>query len=304
MIIYAPLLWREERAPICSKFQIMDIEKFDFDSLTDEQFNKFIWSLDALKARLNRVSVEELEREFEGKSLYLQENEHYELTELEVGEFVETLFERRALGNGEVVVPFEEIQSHEYRLWLSQKMRNRRGVSDGEAPGQLSSPQIDYSGYRMWRYNPVIFYKEDGKARHRLMLLDDDETLTFLENREFALSRKRWHCTYNTVDGCFVCLRLHAVIQTGPDDIGRQRLFPNSLDGDTGRYLSDKTFHSDSSERLHKESFHHLWTVGLVNPVSRAHRDLFLQPVCCSCHSRTIDSTDFRPFPFLHSPSG
>ena len=46
----------------------MDIEKFDFDSLTDEQFNKFIWSLDALKARLNRVSVEELEREFEGKT--------------------------------------------------------------------------------------------------------------------------------------------------------------------------------------------------------------------------------------------
>ena len=38
----------------------MDIDKFDFDSLTDEQFNKFIWSLDALKARLNRVSVEEL----------------------------------------------------------------------------------------------------------------------------------------------------------------------------------------------------------------------------------------------------
>lgn len=187
MIIYAPLCWREERAPTCSKFQIMDIEKFDFDSLTDEQFNKFIWSLDALKVRLNRVSVEELECEFEGKSLYLLENEHYELTELEVGEFVETLFERRSLGNGEVVVPFEEIQSHEYRLWLSQKKGNRGGVRDGEAYGQLSSPQIDYSGYRMWRYNPIIFYKEDGKARHRLMLLDDDETLTFLENREFAI---------------------------------------------------------------------------------------------------------------------
>lgn len=47
--------------------------------------------------------------------------------------------------------------------------------------------RILYAGYRMWRYNPVIFYKEDGKARHRLMLLDDDETLTFLENREFAI---------------------------------------------------------------------------------------------------------------------
>ncbi len=39
----------------------MGIDGFDFDSLTDEQFNKFIWSLDALKAKLNRVSVDELE---------------------------------------------------------------------------------------------------------------------------------------------------------------------------------------------------------------------------------------------------
>lgn len=143
--------------------------------------------MDALKAKLNRVSVEELEREFEGKSVYLLENEHYDLVELEVGEFVDTVFERKALGNGEVVVPFEEIQSREYRLWLSQKMRNRRTVREGEAPLQLSSPLIDYSGYRMWRYNPVIFYKDGGKARHRLMLLDDEETLRFLENREFAI---------------------------------------------------------------------------------------------------------------------
>lgn len=165
----------------------MGIDGFDFDSLTDEQFNKFIWSLDALKAKLNRVSVDELEREFEGKSLYLLENEHYELAELEVGEFVDAVFERKALGSGEVVVPFEEIQSREYRLWLSQKMRNKRTVREGEAPLQLSSHQIDYSCYRMWRYNPVIFYKDGGKARHRLMLLDDEETMKFLENREFAI---------------------------------------------------------------------------------------------------------------------
>ena len=55
-------------------FDVMGIDGFDFDSLTDEQFNKFIWSLDALKAKLNRVSVEELEREFEEKSLYLLDN--------------------------------------------------------------------------------------------------------------------------------------------------------------------------------------------------------------------------------------
>lgn len=164
---------------ICSKFQIMDIEKFDFDSLTDDQFNKFIWSLDALKARLNRVSVDELEREFDGKSLYLLDNEHYELSELTIGEFVEVVFERRS-STGGVIVPFEEIQSREYRLWLSQKMRGKG--ADGDV-----ATRIDYSGYRMWRYNPVIFYKDEGKARHRLMLLDDDETLTFLENREFAI---------------------------------------------------------------------------------------------------------------------
>lgn len=127
----------------------MGIDGFDFDSLTDEQFNKFIWSLDALKAKLNRVSVEELEREFEGKSLYLLENEHYELSELEVGEFVDTVFERNTLGNGEVVVPFEEIQSREYRLWLSQKMRNKRTVREGEAPPSvvLSSDRLQRLSY-------------------------------------------------------------------------------------------------------------------------------------------------------------
>ena len=165
----------------------MDVVDFDFDSLTDEQFNKFIWSLDGLKAKLRRVSVDELEREFEEKSRYLLYNEHYELSELEVCEFVEAVFERKTLGLGDVVLPFEEIQSHEYRLWLSQKMSGGRRVSEGEAPGQKSSLKIDYSGYRMWRYNPVIFYKEGGKARHRLLLLDDEETLAFLENREFAI---------------------------------------------------------------------------------------------------------------------
>ena len=102
----------------------MVVEHFDFDSLSDEDFNKFVWSLDALKARLNRVSVDELEREFDGKSLYLLDNEHYELSELTVGEFVEVVFERRSPIGG-VIVPFEEIQSREYRLWLSQKMRGK-----------------------------------------------------------------------------------------------------------------------------------------------------------------------------------
>ena len=47
--------------------------------------------------------------------------------------------------------------------------------------------KIDYSGYRMWRYNPVIFYKDGKKNKHRLLLKEDYETLSFLESRDFAI---------------------------------------------------------------------------------------------------------------------
>lgn len=166
----------------------MDIDRFDFDSLTDEQFNKFIWALDDVKARLSRVSVEKLEEEFDGKSDYLLNNEHYELVELELEEFVETVFERRFMSTGESLVPFEEIQSYEYRLWLKQEiMRSKRDSEKKGDSGKSAPSGIDYSGYRMWRYNPVVFYKDGKKARHRLLLKDDDETLLFLKSRQFAI---------------------------------------------------------------------------------------------------------------------
>ena len=66
------------------------------------------------------------------------------------------------------------------------------------------------------------------------------------------------------------------------------------------------SYHSAPSEGSAFDSSHHLWTVGLVSPVSRAHRDLFLHPGCCSCHSRTIVANGLssfvaflRPFPSL-----
>lgn len=166
----------------------MNTDFVDFDSMSDDQFNKFLWSLVDVKSRLSRVSVDELEREFDGKSDYLLDNGHYDLIELELWEFVETLFERRSLALPDVVVPFEEIQSYEYRLWLKQKLRSQRVDSLSEdCSCQFNPSQIDYSGYRMWRYNPIIFYKDGKKARHRLMLKDDDETVAFLENRQFAI---------------------------------------------------------------------------------------------------------------------
>lgn len=160
----------------------------DYDSMSDDEFNKFLWSLVDVKSRLGRVCVDELEREFDGKSDYLLDNGHYDLIELELWEFVETLFERHSLALRDVVVPFEEVQSYEYRLWLKQKLSRQRveSLSD-ECFSQLNPSPIDYSGYRMWRYNPIIFYKDGKKARHRLMLKDDDETLAFLENRQFAI---------------------------------------------------------------------------------------------------------------------
>lgn len=174
--------------PFCSKFfKVMDDESFDFDSLTDEQFNKFIWALADAKARMSRVSISELDHEFEDKSIYLLNNDHFDLVEIEPGEFVEIIFERRFREVGEPVIPFEEIQSYEYQLWLKQKKRGCRSKSSGEKATQAESSFIDYSGYRMWKYNPVILYKEGKRARHRLYLKDDDETLSFIENRQFAI---------------------------------------------------------------------------------------------------------------------
>ena len=127
------------------------------------------------------------EMNVECKSDYLQCGEHYELSELYPDEFVELLFERKAFEQGEGIIPFEEVQSYEYQLWLKQKIRNKALRSESSNSEDAQSEKIDYSGYRMWRYNPVVFYKDGKKNRHRLLLKDDGESLSFLNGRDFAI---------------------------------------------------------------------------------------------------------------------
>lgn len=175
----------------------MSNDNIDIEKLTDDQFREYLLSRGDEKVRLSRLSVDELEKEFDLKSDCLLFDDHYEFSDLYLREFIEVVFERNVLNAAGVSVPFEEIQSYEYQVWLKQYIRNKRLEKDlkkesgSEATGSplLSSllPKIDYSAYRMWRYNPIVFCKENNKSFHRLLLKDDEETLMFLENRQFAI---------------------------------------------------------------------------------------------------------------------
>lgn len=163
-----------------SKLEVQNINPAD---VLDEEFYDFLIARSDYWTKQNRVSVAELEAEFETKSNYLLYNEHYELCEIGLYEFVDTLFDCGGSVDLSSDVPFEEIQSYEYRYWIDQKKRLKS--LESESP---TSDKVDYSGYRMWRYNPVIFYKEGKKKnRHRLLLKEDEDTMTFLENRDFAI---------------------------------------------------------------------------------------------------------------------
>ena len=77
---------------------------------------------------------------------------------------------------GHEMEPFEEIMSHEYKdIWLPQK----------------GSKSIDYSGYGMWRYNPIVLYRtrKQGKLvnEHHILFKNDAESFDFLEERKFAI---------------------------------------------------------------------------------------------------------------------
>lgn len=164
-------------------FSKLDVQNINPADVSDEEFYDFLIARSDYWTKQNRVSVAELEAEFETKSNYLLYNEHYELSEIGLSEFVDTLFERGGSVDLSSDVPFEEIQSYEYRYWIDQKKRLKS--LESESPG---SDKVDYSGYRMWRYNPVIFYKEGKKKnRHRLLLKEDEDTMSFLENRDFAI---------------------------------------------------------------------------------------------------------------------
>lgn len=119
--------------------------------------------------------TQQIIREFHEKSEYLLHNSavsDFELEEIELREFIEWIFERK-VGYQDFVQPFEDVQSQEYLLWKQQKKEGRT--------------QMDYKGYACWRYNPVVFYKDGEKNRHRIILHDDEATLSFLEKRQFAL---------------------------------------------------------------------------------------------------------------------
>lgn len=136
----------------------------------------------------DRIPLDELEKDFEKKTQYLTYNEFYELQEVRLVYFLEILFGNRLDFIDGEVMPFEEIQSEEYQHWLTQRKEGKKNKTDvGVPPGQTSPTHVDYSAYRMWRYNPVVFYKDGTQARFRLLLLDDYETIDFLENRRFAI---------------------------------------------------------------------------------------------------------------------
>lgn len=113
--------------------------------------------------------------EFHEKSDYLltsPEVAELDLEEIDMREFIEWIFERR-IGSDNLVLPFEDRQSNEYKNWKEQKKERRK--------------QIDYKGYACWRYSPIVYYKEDGKNCHWIIFNDDEECLSFLEQRQFAL---------------------------------------------------------------------------------------------------------------------
>lgn len=131
------------------------------------------------------VPVEEIEKEFEAKSLALSD----EFFEVGLQGFLTEVFEREDARTGEMgVQPFEEVQSAEYQNWRKQKQQLAVKRGQGVPEEQLV---MDYSGYGCWRYNPIVFYQEvvDGqkKNRHRIILKDDEASLLFISGRKFAI---------------------------------------------------------------------------------------------------------------------
>ncbi|MFK1951666.1 hypothetical protein ACIXFX_24205 [Bacteroides fragilis] len=107
------------------------------------------------------VPVEEIEKEFEAKSLALAD----EFFEVGLQGFLAEVFEREVARTGEMgVQPFEEVQSAEYQNWRKQKQQLAVKRSQGVPEEQLV---MDYSGYGCWRYNPIVFYQEvvDGQKK-------------------------------------------------------------------------------------------------------------------------------------------
>ncbi len=131
-------------------------------------------------------SKEEVEDEFRQKNCYLLGKapfvgnrllEELDLVPVTQREFIEYIFERDCY-NEKDVQPFEEERSKEYIIWLTQYKMNRMNRKNGKA-----APAFDYSGYACWRYNPIVFIRQDGKNRHHLILKEDgDASFDYIED--------------------------------------------------------------------------------------------------------------------------
>lgn len=119
---------------------------------------------------------------FREKSRFLLQRSKYNpyvFSEIYLRDFIGYVFERKD-GDGIEIEPFEEEGSHEYRdIWLPQHDKRVK--------------KIDYSGYGIWRYNPIVLYrtKENGKLinKHSIILKDyaSNDKLDFIESRIFSI---------------------------------------------------------------------------------------------------------------------
>ena len=112
---------------------------------------------------------------FREKSDFLLNQTPFDFSEIYFRDFIACVFERKNM-RGQEVEPFEERGSREYTdIWLPQK----------------ENEQVDYSGYGMWRYNPIILYRTRRRGKlvndHYILLKDNYESIDFLENRKFAI---------------------------------------------------------------------------------------------------------------------
>ena len=115
----------------------------------------------------------------------------FEMREIDVRDFFDRIFNREWMQESQnyEAYEFECIKSREYNTW---KDRHDKGE------------EVDYKNeYTKWRYNPIVLYidsyseKKNGKgkqeyersrARHKIILKEDEEAMKFVEGRLFAIA--------------------------------------------------------------------------------------------------------------------
>ena len=117
---------------------------------------------------------------FRKKSDFLLTKSKYNpftFSEIYLRDFIGYIFERKTNGSSENE-PFEERGSHEYTdIWLPQQNKEK----------------VDYTGYGIWRYNPIVLYrtKKNGALvnEHQIILKGDaaSDKLDAIESRHFAI---------------------------------------------------------------------------------------------------------------------